>query len=144
MPTTTTIPLTLQYLNNKQNVQLILPVKIGRHMQRMVIDTGASHSCLSPHITGESYKQHAVNIDDKVLSASEDMQQPALLYRLPGMRIGDIYIRHYPFLMLDISHINTMLHGLHLPPVAGLIGSDILLRYHAIIDYNTLTLTLNY
>lgn len=143
MPTTI-IPLEVQYLDNKQNVQLILSVKIGRRMQRMVIDTGASHSCLSPHIVNENYKQQAVNIDDKVLSASENIEQPTLLYELPGIRIGDIYLRHYPFLMLDISHINAMLSSLHLPPVAGLIGSDLLQKYHAVIDYNSLTLTLNY
>ena len=138
----TVIPLEIQYLDNKQNIQPIISVKIGRKTHRMIVDTGASHSCLSALILGDKYEQSAIKVDDKVLSASENINTPTILYKLPGIRIGDIYLRNYSFLVLDIGHINVMLKELQLPSVAGLIGSDILQKYHAVIDYGHRTLSL--
>ncbi|MBO4580836.1 MAG: clan AA aspartic protease [Bacteroidales bacterium] len=140
--TATNIPLHIQYLDNRQNIQPIISVSIARKEYRMIVDTGASHSCLSPQILGNRYQQSAINVGDKVLSASENVNTPTLMCKLPGIRIGDIYLRQYSFLILDISHINEMLKELQLPPVAGLIGSDILQKYHALIDYGRQRLTL--
>jgi len=52
-------------------------------------------------------------------------------------------IRKYPAVALDMSHVNQSYNELDLPPIDGVIGSDILMKYGAVINYGTGVLRIN-
>lgn len=59
------------------------------------------------------------------------------------LQLGEVIIKDYPVVALKISHINKMLKILGLKPINGLLGSDLLYKYNAVIDYKNSCLTLN-
>jgi len=46
--------------------------------------------------------------------------------------------------LLDLSHVHDAYKSLGLPPFVGVLGSDILMEFEAIIDFKKLTLTLHH
>lgn len=135
----TVIPINVQCLDTN-NFHITVNVKIGRRNEIIVVDTGASHSCLSPEVIQHLSSKEEI-IVDKVLSISADVAQNTMI-KLPSIKIGDFQLRNYPFLIIDIAHINDMMESLGMKKIAGLLGSDILLKYNAIIDYQNRLLTL--
>ncbi|HVA98908.1 MAG TPA: clan AA aspartic protease, partial [Bacteroidia bacterium] len=55
---------------------------------------------------------------------------------------GDLEIKKQPVLLLDLSHVNTSYESIGLKPIDGVLGSDLLLKYDAIIDYKKCELRL--
>ncbi len=58
------------------------------------------------------------------------------------LRVGDFIIRDFEVAVLDLSHINQAYKSLGFGQVLGVIGSDLLQEYKALIDYESRTLTL--
>jgi hypothetical protein len=54
---------------------------------------------------------------------------------LKTFEIGIIVLENYDAAVLDLSHVNQSYQKLGLPPVDGILGSDILVDYNAVIDY---------
>jgi len=128
------IPFEIIELDEHQNVQPIIEAYIGEQCLRLVIDTGASRSCLSK----KSVKHFIGKTDikaDVVIGIGRGRLKNKFV-SIPVFRIGDLEIRDYPFLILQINHINKMLSMLGLKAIDGLLGSDILYTYKAVIDYN--------
>ena len=135
----TEIPFEIVELDGCQNVHPIVEAYIENQLLRLVIDTGASHSCLSKkavkHLIGKTdIKADAVVGIGRRLFNNK-------FARVPIFRIGDLEIRDYSFLSLQINHINKMLSSLGLGTIDGLLGSDILYTYKAVIDYNAKKIT---
>lgn len=61
---------------------------------------------------------------------------------LPVLKIGKFKIKDFEIAVLDLSSINQAYAGQNLPPLIGVVGGDILQRYHGIINYQKLHLKL--
>ena len=53
----------------------------------------------------------------------------------PVIKIGELEIENYRTVLLDLSHVNASYEQVGLKPVDGVLGSDILKMYKAVIDY---------
>src|SRR3546814_10002684 len=58
------------------------------------------------------------------------------------LQVGEFLITDFEVAVLDLSHINQAYKKLGLEKVLGVIGSDLLQEYNALIDYGNQTLTL--
>jgi hypothetical protein len=129
------IPFEIVNLDNQQNIQPIINAYIGEHPIRLIVDTGASHSCLSKKIV----KQFVGTADieaDVVMGIGRGKLNNKLVC-VPYFKMGELELYNYTFLTLQITHINKMLAFIGIKPIDGLLGSDILYQYKAIIDYNS-------
>ena len=135
----TEVPFEIVELDDNENVHPIVEAYIEDQVVRLVIDTGASHSCMSKksikHLIGKKDKKA-----DAVLGIGRGRSKNRFV-RVPVFRIGDLEIYNYQFLSIQINHINKMLSSLRLKPIDGLLGSDILYNYKAVIDYKTRKIT---
>jgi hypothetical protein len=129
------VPFEIIRLDDQHNVHPVVEAYIDRLPVRLVVDTGASHSCLSkqlikhlPGITGVKA--------DVVLGIGRGKLNNQLV-SIPHIAIGALTIENYSFLSLKISHINKMLSHLSIDPIHGLLGSDILYLYKADMNYAT-------
>jgi len=106
-----------------------------------VIDTGASKTVFSVALE-KSYS--LLPDDDQLLVKSAGIGSdhldtlPAILH---PFRIGDLTIENLNVALIDLSHINALYYHATEKEICGLIGSDFLMRYQAIIDYPRLRLT---
>jgi hypothetical protein len=129
------IPFEIMNLDDQQSVQPVINALIGEDHLRLIVDTGASRSCLSkktlkPFINKTNTKADLVIGIGKRKSKNKFVQ-------VPDFKIGELEINDYAFLCLQLTPINKMLSYLGIEPIDGLLGSDILYTYKAVIDYNS-------
>jgi hypothetical protein len=131
---TTEIPFEVIHLGDENNVHIAVNAQLSGVSARLVVDTGASHSCLCKKTFKSVYKKSRTIKADAVMGIGKSKLNNQLVY-VPHFQLGELSLEDYPFLMLQISHINKMFQLLDLPQMQGLLGGDILFKYNAVIDY---------
>lgn len=129
------IPFEIRELDGKQNMQPVVMAQIDQYPLRLVIDTGASHSCLSKKLVKKFINKKELKAD-MVMGVGRGKLNNKLI-EIPSFEIGDLKIKDHLFLSLQISHINKILSSLGIEPIDGLLGSDILFSYKAVINYSS-------
>jgi hypothetical protein len=71
---------------------------------------------------------------------STDMQ--AKIATLKELKIGRFTLKNYTVILLDLSHVNTVYEMAKKPVIQGIIGSDLLRKYGAVIDFRKAVMTL--
>jgi len=124
---------------------LVVQVYVNSFKARMLVDTGASRSVFDinrlQHFFDEDIPELEENIQNSTGLGTRDMQSKALY--LSELKIGELVIRKYPAVVLDLSHVNHSYAELKLPPIDGVLGSDILMKYGARIDYRSRLMRIN-
>lgn len=98
-----------------------------------IIDTGASKSVFDKSSidfyseAGEEEEIHSAGISDQPLKSSIAVLKP--------LQFGHFKVVEMKVALLDLSHINDLYKKASNIEICGLIGSDFLLRYKAVIDY---------
>jgi hypothetical protein len=114
---------------------LMVKMKINGKPANLIIDTGASKTVLDKTRISKYVKETDFKLHDKLSSGlgTNTMQSQSTL--LKRIKIGDAEITDYTIVLLDLSHVNSSYEQLGLKPVEGVLGSDILLQFNAVIDY---------
>lgn len=135
---TITVPLQLINLQDDGFHLLVEIVVFGKKLLA-VVDTGASRSVfdiafIKQHIdVKETFESQATTL----FSTTSTLQAT-----LPEVKIGRLRIKDYYAVGLELEGVNETYQGLGHPPIAAILGSDIFLRYHAIINFKKLRLYL--
>ncbi len=98
-----------------------------------VIDTGASKTVFDKNrnddydLLGEEDEIHSAGITDQPMISALAEMKPFKMGKLkvPGLKVA----------VIDLSHINALYRKTGGPEICGLIGSDFLIKYNAVIDY---------
>jgi hypothetical protein len=64
------------------------------------------------------------------------------LVNLPTFHLGGYTLENVRVALLDLQYVNTLYHSRLRRRMAGLLGSDFLMKYNAVIDYENKRLTL--
>ncbi len=124
---------------------LMIAVEVNGLPARMLLDTGASRSVFDLERISRFFTSSRPDFEaNEKLSTglgTRDMQSQALY--LKELKIGELRIRKYPAVVLDMSHVNLSYSELDLPPIDGVIGSDILMKYGALINYGKMMMRIN-
>jgi len=124
------------------NYHIVVKAKIDGHPLNVIIDTGASHSCfdlvfvrqLSPEISMEDNDGLNVGV------GTSDFESK--LSSISNFRMGRFLLKQYDVVLLDMSNINQAYELMHKPLIHGILGSDFLKKYKAVIDYGSRVLML--
>ncbi len=137
----TVIPIDIVTLGEDNSYHLFVRGTINGKKYDLLIDTGASHTIfdanLIPEITDK--KKNGRKIQSAGIHAGE------LKTSIGGIRkfkLGDLKHTDWTVVLIDLSHVNALYENFTSKRVAGLIGSDFLLRHKAVIDYKKRELTL--
>ncbi|HYQ56068.1 MAG TPA: aspartyl protease family protein [Draconibacterium sp.] len=117
------------------NYHLILPSQLkGGEKGYWVIDTGASKSVFDKNLNEfisvvheEKEELHAANMNEVPLNTS--------LGILNTIYFGKLRIEKMKVALLDMDPINSLYSKITDYKICGLLGSDFLLEYNAVIDY---------
>lgn len=138
-------PFRLLTLENADNVMPLLDAELNGHPVRLIIDTGASHTCLDKSVV----KKYAPEACRKRVSPDDDpgKTKENTVMGLGGRRlshavgvvgvlkIGELEIRDYMVVAVRLANINKMLRWIGQEPIDGLLGCDILRTYRASLDF---------
>jgi predicted aspartyl protease len=125
----------------EENYHLFINAKAGRKKVRLLLDTGASKTVFDStqiaDISGKKNDKH--NTESVGLGASK---VETALFFLSSLSIGEVKFKNPEIAILDISHVNQAYQAAGIPQIQGILGSDILMKTKAIIDYGKLKLKL--
>jgi len=119
---------------------LLLKLKINGKSSSMIIDTGASKTVFDKVQITKFVSEKTFNSHDKLSSGLGTSSMESKLTVLKKIKIGELEIKDYQTILLDLSHVNNSYAQINIKPVDGVLGSDILLKYNAVIDYEKKTL----
>lgn len=123
----------------------IAEVKINGKKGMLIVDSGASRSVFD--------KERFKTFKAKTKQTLSPMQSAGAGGTISDMQITivknitffqKLNIKNYLIALADLSHINNVLTTFKKQPIDGVIGSDILKTYGAIVDFAKCTITLNF
>jgi predicted aspartyl protease len=127
-----------------EGFHLMITIKINGKNARLIIDTGASKTVLDRTRVSKYVKETDFKNHDKLSSGLGTNTMESQTTSIKKIKIGDVEIHNYTTVLLDLSHVNSSYEQIGLSPVEGVLGSDILLRYKAVIDYEKKVLRLKF
>jgi hypothetical protein len=123
---------------------LMLKAKINGKNANLIIDTGASRTvfdeALIKGFLPEAYDDFETNEKLSTGLGTNSMQSAA--FKLKSLKLGDLNIKNYLAVILDLTNINESYAKLNLPLIHGVIGGDLLHKYKAVIYYSSKNLKL--
>jgi predicted aspartyl protease len=127
-----------------EGFHLMIKVKINGKAANLIVDTGASKTVLDKTRIAKYVKETDFKTHDKLSSGLGTNTMQSQTTTLKKLIIGDLEIKDYATVLLDLSHVNSSYSQIGLKPIEGVLGSDILLQYKAIIDYDKRMLRLRF
>ena len=112
---------------------LVLQAKVNGVKGRFILDTGASNSCLGFDSVAKFQLETQHSATKASGAGATGMFTEQSLDNL--LQIGRWKQPNFPFVVFDLTHVNTALAQYKVKAVDGIIGADVLLLGNAIIDY---------
>jgi hypothetical protein len=141
---TITVPLRLINLQD-DGFHLLVEIVVFGETHLAVVDTGASRTVFDKTLIDQHLMEVVVHEDPH----EEDHQATTLfstsktvLAVFPVLKLGKLILRDYTAVGLDLQSVNQTYEQLGHPVIGAILGGDILLQYHAVINYKKLTLKL--
>ena len=108
---------------------------INGNSARFVVDTGASRTVFD--------KDRILNyINNPEFSEKEGLSAgiggtdiSSFIFDIDELCFGDLMIKNYQAVAMDLSNINDSYEMIKLPPIDGVFGGDLLKKHNAVINY---------
>jgi len=127
------LPLDIVKLGEDNSYHLFVRGKINGVEYDLLIDTGASHTIFDASLFP---KKPAEEGDPHIQSSGINAGALSCLFgHIEKFKLGKMKRKNWTVIMIDLTHVNEMYKKFSDKHVAGLIGSDFLLKHKAIIDY---------
>ena len=125
----------LKILKLEGGFHLLISLRINGMPARMLVDTGASHTVFDKRQIGRFLTSEKLESHDRLSTGlgTNDMKSHLLVIR--KMILGGVEVRNYKAVVMDLSHVNTAYAEMKQKPIDGVLGSDLLKKYRAVIDY---------
>lgn len=138
-----TIPFKVLSLDG-EGYHLMLKIHINKKVANVIIDTGASKTVLDKTLIMKYVTDKNFDVHDKLSSGLGTNTMESRVTVIKRLKIGTLEISDYQTILLDLSHVNSSYEQIGLKPVVGVLGSDILVKHRAVIDYEKKTLKLKF
>ena len=141
MHKTTEIPLLIIPIQD-DGFHIFLKASLNHEEVYMLLDTGASRTVFDMETLKKIHAgiELEKNQDNATGLGTNGVENFTTTIQKLGL--GDIEINDYQAGALDLVHVNTSYNKIDIPPIAGVLGSDILVKYQADISYRAKTLKL--
>jgi predicted aspartyl protease len=133
----------LEILSIDDGWHICLPVRINELYTRMLLDTGASRTVLDIHHTNLYSSESPEIIENKLSAGLGTTEMQSYRLTIGKLNLGRYTIEDYECICLDLNVLNKSYEMLGMEKVAGIIGTDILLRFNASINLSKRMLTLH-
>lgn len=121
---------------------LLISLKVNGKPSRMLIDTGASHTVFDSTRIKRLLNSEKMESHNKLSTGLGTNDMKSQLVVIGKIVLGKIEVRNYKSVVIDLSHVNVAYSQMKQKPIDGVLGSDILRKYNAVIDYGRKSLKL--
>jgi len=137
----TILPIEIVTLGEENSFHLFVGGSINGQNYDLLIDTGASHTIFDASLIPEAPSNEVVahEIQSAGIHAGE---LKTGIGHIKKFKLGELKYVDWTVVLIDLTHVNNLYGKFSDKRVAGLIGSDFLLKHKAIIDYKKRELVL--
>lgn len=130
----TILPIDIVTLGNDNSYHLFVKGAIDGQKYDLLIDTGASHTIFNAALIREvpSGEMASPEVQSAGIQSGELKTSIGLIRKF---KLGDLKRSDWTVVLIDLTHVNNLYKKFTNKHVAGLIGSDFLLKHQAVIDY---------
>jgi predicted aspartyl protease len=140
-PTRISVPLNIIDLHG-DGFHPLLDVTIFSQPFKVVLDTGASRTAFDHDLLLQANTQANITASERLSTGLGTNTMTSATAIIENIWIGSLLIPEIEVAVLDLSTINIAYAELGHPEVLGVLGSDILMKYNAVIDYGKKVLLL--
>ncbi len=119
----------------KGNYHLFVRLKVGKIGALLLLDTGASKTVFDKNAILKFVNSSLIETIDSRSVGLGNIDAETRVVKLKGIRLGKRRSISMEVAILDLSHVNQSYTQLDLPVIDGVLGSDFLMKYAAIINY---------
>ena len=109
--------------------------RINGKEANFLIDTGASRSVFDLVTMSEFIDDPLFQKKEGITAGVGSSDLESSTFDIESIGIGDMEIKHYQAVAIDLENIHETYENIHLPKIHGIIGGDILVKHKAIINY---------
>jgi predicted aspartyl protease len=120
----------------------LLNISIFDQQFKVVLDTGASRTAFDRQLLLQANAAADIVASERLSTGLGTNSMESATALIKPLQIGTLVIPEIEVAVLDLSTINVAYRELGHPEVLGVIGSDILMRYNAVIDFGQQVLIL--
>ena len=118
-----------------EGFHVMIKGKINGREANFLVDTGASRSVFDPKLITKFVDNPQFEKKEGITAGVGGSDLESSTFTIDSLSFGDIEIKHYEAVALDIQNIHQTYRKLRLPSIDGIIGGDILYRLKATINY---------
>ena len=109
--------------------------RINGKEANFLIDTGASRSVFDPKNIANFIDNPQFEKKEGITAGVGGNELESATFDIEALNLGDLEIRHYNAVALDLENIYESYEKVHLPKIDGIIGGDLLVKHKAVINY---------
>jgi predicted aspartyl protease len=118
-----------------------LEVNLNGKNAFLLLDTGASRTVFDKNQI-ELYNTSEIELLDEKSTGLGTSSMDIHTTEISNLEIGTKKIENITLALIDLSHVNETYEKLGFRKIQGVLGSDLLFKYQAVINYKNLELTL--
>lgn len=135
------IEIPIQLIKIDEGYHLLIEAKLDDIIINLVLDTGASKSIIDLAALNDDYRDLLLETEE-VSTSIGDSELKSSKVVLKKLQLSEIQLKDIEIHTLDLSSVTKAYEFMDLPKVHGILGSDILFKHQAIINFRKLSLTL--
>ena len=125
-----------------EGYHLILNAKIKGQAIRLLIDTGANHSCFDRQFIENLQSNYPIEGSDELNVGIGGSDFETAISSIHNLQISRIKIPTLTIRLIDLQPVNQMYEQTGFSKIHGILGGDFLKKMNAVIDYSIPQITL--
>ena len=114
---------------------LIAEGLINGKSARFVVDTGASRTVFDKERILGYIDNPEFNEKEGLSAGIGGTDISSFIFKLEELSFGELSVKDYQAVAMDLSNVNNSYAMLNIPPVDGVLGGDLLYKHKAVISY---------
>jgi predicted aspartyl protease len=139
----TILPIDLLFIDDDGFHLMIHPL-INNKKSCLLIDTGASRTVFDMERIQRFVDEKAFEPNEKLSTGLGTNSMQTHDVAIKKMQLNELVLKNIKSVLLDLSHVNESYSKLGLPAIDGVLGSDLMVKYNAVIDYQKKILKLKW
>ena len=114
---------------------LIAEGRINGKTARFVVDTGASRTVFDKDKILNYINNPEFSEKEGISAGIGGTDISSFIFDIEELSFGELKITDYQAVAMDLSNVNDSYAMINLPPIDGVLGGDLLVKYKAVISY---------
>lgn len=102
---------------------------------RFVVDTGASRTVFDKERILDYIDNPEFDEKEGLSAGIGGTDISSFIFKLEELSFGELSVKDYQAVAMDLSNVNNSYAMLNIPPVDGVLGGDLLYKHKAVISY---------